>query len=81
MNRIERTTKTITNTVLLNTICLLAQLKKLHNTKNNETRNNLLDNRQHSFKINIHSLNGIINFLFFSLSSRVSTLQRMHELK
>ena len=28
MNRIKRTTKTITNTILLNTIYLLAQLKK-----------------------------------------------------
>ena len=47
MNRIKRTTKTITNTILLNTIYLLAQLKKMQCTtrKNNEIRNNLLDNR------------------------------------
>ena len=46
MNRIKRTTKTITNTILLDTIYLLAQLKKKCTTrKNNETRNNLLDNR------------------------------------
>ena len=45
MNRIKRTTKTITNTTLLNTIYLLAQLKNCTTRKNNETRNNLLENR------------------------------------
>ena len=45
MNRMKRTTKTITNTIILNTIYLLAQLKKCTTPENNEIRNNLLDNR------------------------------------
>ena len=69
MNRIKRTTKTITNTILLNTNYLLAQLKKCTTRKNNETRNNLLLTDSTDLKINIHSLNGILMSYFFTFFS------------